>query len=106
MAGLFAIDPGLLQQRLRVMKIKTREGTTLVVSVRWHEHEPDGVISFRYSNQMLCSSYYIGTFQGIAEGDGLTLDGAYLERQTLSAAMVKSCKRFIDACQSLRSTQN
>jgi len=88
------------------VKLKTRQGTALVVSVRWHDHEPDGVISFRYLNGMLCSSYYIGTFQGIAEGDGLTLNGAYLEQQSLSALQVKSCKRFIDACKSLRSTQN
>ena len=87
------------------MKLKTRQGTALVVSVRWHDHEPDGVISFRYLNNMLCSSYYVGTFQGIAEGDGLTLNGAYLEQQSLSALQVKSCKRFIDACASLRSTE-
>ena len=88
------------------MKLKTREGSTLLVSVRWHDHEPDGVISFRYRNAMLCSSYYIGTFQSIPEGDGLTLNGAYLEKQTLSPSMVQSCKRFIEACRSLRSTQD
>jgi len=88
------------------MKLKTKQGTALAVSVRWHDHEPDGVISFRYLNGMLCSSYYIGTFQGIAEGDGLTLNGAYLEQQVLSALQVKSCKRFIQACQSLRSSSS
>lgn len=88
------------------MKLKTRQGTALAVSVRWHDHEPDGVISFRYSNGMLCSSYYIGTFQGIAEGDGLTLNGAYLEQQSLSALQVKSCKRFIQACLALRNTDH
>jgi len=87
------------------MRLKTREGTVLAVSVRWHEHEPDGIISFRYPSGMLCSSYYLKTFQGIPEGEGLILDGAYMETRTLSPAMVKSCKRFIDACTSLRSTE-
>lgn len=77
----------------------------LAVSVRWHEHEPDGIISFRYPSGMLCSSYYLKTFQAIPEGEGLILDGAYMETRTLSPAMVKSCKRFIDACTSLRSTE-
>ena len=87
------------------MRLKTREGTELSVSVRWHEHEPDGLISFRYKSGMLCSSYYLKTFQAIPAGEGLLLNGAYMERRTLSPAMVKSCKRFIDACTSLRSTE-
>jgi hypothetical protein len=88
------------------MRLKTREGTELSVSVRWHEHEPDGLISFRYKSGMLCSSYYLKTFQAIPEGEGLTLDGAYMEKRTLSPAMVKSCKRFIETCQSLRSVDS
>lgn len=88
------------------VRLKTREGTVLAVSVRWHEHEPDGIIFFRYKSGMLCSSYYLKTFQAIPDGEGLILDGAYLETRTLSPAMVKSCKRFIQACLALRSTKN
>ena len=82
------------------MKIKTKENMELTVSVKWLNHEPEGIISFRYSNGMLCTSYYLSAFQGL-EG-GLTLDGAYLDRQTLSANGVKSCQRFIETCISLR----
>ena len=82
------------------MKIKTRENMELTVSVKWVSHEPEGIISFRYSSGMLCTSYYLSAFQAI-EG-GLTLDGAYLDRQTLSPGMVKTCQRFIQTCISLR----
>ena len=93
------------------MKIKTKENMELTVSVKWLNHEPEGIISFRYSNGMLCTSYYLSAFQGLALKDhellygGLPLDSAvstHLERQTLSANGVKSCQRFIETCISLR----
>lgn len=88
------------------MRLKTREGVALAVTVRWHDHEPEGIIFFRYDNQVLCSSYYLSTFQGIPDGEGLTLDGGVYDRKTLSALQVKSCQRFIQACQALRSTRS
>ena len=84
------------------MRLKTREGVALAVTVRWHDHEPEGIIFFRYDNQILCSSYYLSTFQAIPDGEGLTLDGGVYDRKTLSALQVRSCKRFIQACESLR----
>ena len=85
------------------MKLKTRENTELNVTVKWLDYEPDGIISFRYMNGMFCSSYYVKAFQEI-EG-GLTLDGAYLDTQTLSANAVKSCQRFILVCKELRNIE-
>lgn len=87
------------------MKIKTREGTTLVISVKWPENEPDGIIFFRYRNGLLCSSRYLTTFQRIVDGDGLTLSGPYLQdKQTLTPTQVTTCKWFIKTRQFLRST--
>ena len=82
------------------MKVTTREKQELTVSVKWLSHEPEGIISFRYSNGMLCTSYYLSAFQG---ADGFVkLDGAYLDQQTLTPDVVRSCQRFIEACKELR----
>jgi hypothetical protein len=86
------------------MRLKTREGVLLLVSVGWDENYPqEPVIWFRFDNQQLCSSYFISTFQGIPDDEGLCLDGGVYDRKTLSAMQVRSCKRFIQTCQLLRS---
>ena len=90
----------MLTPRNSSVKVKTLEGQELTVSVKWVSHEPEGIISFRYSNGMLCTSYYLSAFQGV---DGsVTLDGAYLDQQTLPPDVVKSCQRFIETCKKLR----
>ena len=58
------------------MRLKTREGVLLLVSVGWDENYPqEPVIWFRFDNQQLCSSYFISTFQAIPDDEGLCLDG-------------------------------
>lgn len=82
------------------VKVRTLEKQELTVSVKWVSHEPEGIISFRYSNGMLCTSYYLSAFQGIV--GSVKLDGAYLDRQTLAPDVVRACQCFIETCKALR----
>ncbi len=79
------------------MRLKTREGVLLQVSVGWDENYPqEPVIWFRFDNQQLCSSYFISTFQEIPDGQGLCLDGRRYDYKSISADLVRGCKCLID----------
>lgn len=79
------------------MKLRTTEGILLLVSVGWDKSYPqEPVIWFRFDNQQLCSSYFISTFQAIPDGQGLCLDGGRYDYKSISADLVKGCKRLID----------
>ena len=78
------------------MKLKTREGVLLLVSVGWDENYPqEPVIWFRFDNQQLCSSYFISTFQAIPDDEGICLDGGRYSYKSISADLVRGCKRLI-----------
>ena len=54
------------------MRLKTKEGVLLQVSVGWDRNYPqEPSIWFRFDNQQLCSSYFVSTFQAIPDGQGL-----------------------------------
>ena len=79
------------------MKLKTREGVLLQVSVgssKYYPQEPS--IEFRFDNQQLCSSYFVSTFQAIPDGQGLCLDGGTYTYKSISAEQVAECKELIE----------
>tara|TARA_R100000081_G_C4637223_1_gene76060 strand:+ start:82 stop:351 length:270 start_codon:yes stop_codon:yes gene_type:complete len=81
------------------LKLTTTEGVLLQASVSWDEDENyqrEPVIWFRFENGQLCSSYYISTFHAIPDGQGLCLDGRRYEYKSISADLVRSCKRLIE----------
>lgn len=84
------------------MKLRTSEGLLLSVSVGWDENYPqEPVISFRFDNGQLCSNYFISTFQAIPDGQGLCLHGGRYNYKSISADLVRGCKRFIETFQPL-----
>ena len=79
------------------MKLKTTEGVLLQVSVGWDKsYQQEPVIRFHLDNQQLCSSYFISTFLGIPDGQGLCLDGGRYNYKSISADLVRRCKRLIE----------
>ena len=81
----------------RLMKLKTTEGVPLQVSVGWNKSYPqEPVIWFHFDNQQLCSSYFISTFLEIPDGQGLCLDGGQYNYKSISADLVRGCKRLIE----------
>jgi hypothetical protein len=58
------------------METTTRQGKPLVVTLealqRVKGGHPEPILSFRYPGGILCSSYYLSTFQSI---EGLCLEG-------------------------------
>ena len=74
------------------MKTTTRQGATLTVSLealqRVKGGHPEPVVTFYYPGGILCSSYYLSTFQTIPAGEGLCLEGQGTYRQDLSPASV------------------
>lgn len=82
---------------MRLMKLKTTEGVLLQVSVGWDKsYQQEPVIRFHFDNQQLCSSYFISTFLEIPDGQGLCLDGGRYTYKSISADLVKGCKRLIE----------
>ena len=61
------------------METTTRQGKPLVVTLealqRVKGGHPEPILSFRYPGGILCSSYYLSTFQSIPAGEGLCLEG-------------------------------
>ena len=87
------------------MRLKTKEGVLLQVSVGWDKSYPqEPVIWFHFDNQQLCSSYFVSTFQAIPEGQGLCLDGGRYSYKSISAALVAECQGLIE-CSLARLTQ-
>ena len=81
---------------MRFMKLKTKEGVLLQASVGWDKRSPqEPVIWFHFDNQQLCSSYFISTFLEIPDGQGLCVDGGRYSYKSISADLVRGCKRFI-----------
>lgn len=79
------------------MRLKTKEGVLLQVSVGWDEYYPqEPSIWFRFDNHQLCSSYFVSTFQGIPDGQGLCLDGGTYSYKSISAEQVAECKGLIE----------
>lgn len=79
------------------MRLKTKEGVLLQVSVGWSKYYPqESSIEFRFDNQQLCSSYFVSTFQAIPEGEGLCLDGGRYSYKSISAELVAECKELIE----------
>lgn len=78
------------------MQTTTRQGTVLTVQLTALQRIPGGhpepIVEFRYSGGMLCSDYYLSTFQGIPAGEGLCLMGGTYNRQDLSPESVAACQ--------------
>ena len=80
------------------MRIDTRQGQTLTVSLEALQRVPGGhpepIVEFRYPGGILCSSYYLSAFLAIP--DGLCLEGDRLMRQDLSSSAVASVKAWLE----------
>lgn len=78
------------------MRIETRQGTALTVSIEALQRIPGGhpepIVEFRYGGGILCSSYYLSTFLAIS--DGLCLEGDRFNRQDLSPSAVSAIKAW------------
>jgi hypothetical protein len=78
------------------MQLQTRQGTTLTLHLaaihRIPAGQPDPIVEFRYCGGILCSSYWLATFQAIPPGHGLCLEGGTDTRQDLSAETVATCQ--------------
>ena len=86
---------------MRPMKLKTTEGVSLQASVGLDKSYPqEPVIWFHLDNQQLCSSYFISTFLEIPDGQGLCLDGRRYSYKSISADLVRCCKRLIETAHS------
>lgn len=74
------------------METTTRQGTPLTVTLEALQRIPGGhpepILSFHYAGGILCSCYYLSTFQSIPTGEGLCLEGQGTYRQDLSPASV------------------
>jgi hypothetical protein len=81
------------------MELTTLQGTLLTVHLTAKSRIPGGhpepIVEFRYQGGMLCSSYYLSTFQGIE--CGLCLEGSRFQRQDLDSAAVIACKAWADS---------
>jgi hypothetical protein len=78
------------------MQLQTRQGTTLTLHLaaihRIPAGQPDLIVEFRYRGGILCSSYWLATFQAIPVGEGLCLMGGTDTRQDISAETVAACQ--------------
>ncbi len=78
------------------MHVTTRQGTVLTVHLaaipRLPAGQPDPIVEFRYNGGILCSSYWLSTFQAIPPGEGLCLTGGTFERQSLAPDAVAACQ--------------
>jgi hypothetical protein len=76
--------------------VTPRQGTALTVHLtaipRLPAGQPDPIVEFRYSGGILCSSYWLATFQTIPAGEGLCLEGGTFTRQDLSPEAVAACQ--------------
>ena len=76
------------------MQTTTRQGTVLTVQLTALQRIPGGhpepIVEFRYGGGMLCSSYYLSTFNAITAG--LCLEGDSVNRQDLSPESVAACQ--------------
>ena len=80
------------------MQTTTRQGTALTVQLTALNRTPGGhpepIVEFRYYGWILCSDYYLSTFQAIPAGDGLCLMGGTDTRQDLSPEAVTACQAY------------
>jgi hypothetical protein len=78
------------------MQLRTRQGTALSLHLaaihRIPAGQPDPIVEFRYRGGILCSSYWLATFQAIPPGRGLCLEGGTETRQDLSPETVAACQ--------------
>jgi hypothetical protein len=78
------------------MQLQTRQGTILSLRLaaihRIPAGQPDPIVEFRYRGGILCSSYWLATFQAIPAGEDLCLMGGTDTRQDLSAETVAACQ--------------
>ena len=83
------------------MQVTTRQGTFLTVHLaaipRLPAGQPDPIVEFRYRGGILCSSYWLSTFEAIPAGDGLCLEGDTINRQDLPPEAVASCQAWVTA---------
>ena len=81
--------------------VRTRQGKALTVHLaaipRLPAGQPDPIVEFRYSGGILCSSYWLATFQAIPAGEGLCLEGGTSTRQDLSPEAVAACQKHCAA---------
>lgn len=86
-----------IAQPLGNMHITTRQGTALTVRLEALHRIPGGhpepIVEFRYGGGMLCSSYYLSTFNAITAG--LCLEGDRVNRQDLTPESVKACQVWL-----------
>lgn len=79
------------------MHVTTRQGTALTVQLTALQRIPGGhpepIVEFRYGGGMLCSSYYLTTFNAITSG--LCLEGDRFNRQDLSPESVAACQAWL-----------
>ena len=78
------------------MQVTTRQGTVMTVHLaaipRLPAGQPDPIVEFRYRGGILCSSYWLSTFQTIPIGEGLCLEGGTFTRQDLPPQAVAACQ--------------
>jgi hypothetical protein len=78
------------------MQTTTRQGTVLTVQLTALQRIPGGhpepIVEFRYGGGMLCSGYYLSTFNAITAG--LCLEGDLINRQDLSPESVAACQAY------------
>jgi hypothetical protein len=83
------------------MQLQTEQGTPLTLHLaaihRIPAGQPDPIVEFRYRGGILCSSYWLATFQAIPPGHGLCLEGGTDTRQDISAETVAACQAQCDA---------
>ena len=83
------------------MHVTTRQGTRLSVHLaaihRIPAGHPEPIVEFRYNVGILCSSYYLSTFQEIPQGQGLCLAGGNIARQELGPEAVTACQQQCQA---------
>lgn len=82
--------------RVGLMHVTTRQGTSLILHLaaipRLPAGQPDPIVEFRYKGGILCSTYWLATFQAIPAGQGLCLHGGTFERQDLDPDAVAACQ--------------
>ena len=78
------------------MHVITRQGTRLSVHLaaihRVPAGHPEPIVEFRYNGGILCSSYWLSTFQEIPQGQGLCLAGGTIARQEMDPEAVTACQ--------------
>lgn len=78
------------------MHVTTKQGTILTLHLtaipRLPAGQPEPIVEFRYKGGILCSTYWLATFQAIPAGEGLCLEGGTFERQDLASDAVATCQ--------------